>query len=490
MIPPFVGPGLGLGTAVGPVDPATPAVRTDPREDYVASGPLASWDAGDEMDRELALDGPTGWHGLGKYRAMYRTPAAGSSFNALRAAVLAAPIGLLPAVKRAGRPAAPGQEQGDDVEAQMAAQVADSNRRLLDRWEVSADEVAWELMEAMYLGHVMAEVEADDVSGGPDDGLLAVTGLRTLPRENYRFLVDKAGRVARIGALAIDGRWRQFATDSFAWLTWDPHRGDPRGRSCFAMAYYHWRMLMDLWPEVYKGYRQFGVPMMWGHTAPGAAQMMPETNDDGSYRAGGRPVSAQHLMLRQMVRMAGGSKACGPDGSGIEVIESSKDSSVAAGGITILEGQVIRTILLQIRATVEAKHGSKADSETGQDILGTLVRFVRKWLERFFRSVLMKQNEWNYGIDIARRLTPLVNMGEHEHQDFASEVGAVASLFQSGFFQADQLGSLDERWGFQQRTQGGVRVGPNGAISDELPPEPVAGTAAPEAAPAEEGVAA
>jgi hypothetical protein len=473
---------LGLGIA----DSTTRAVPTDPMRDYVSAIGGLGLGYDDAWDRDDRLRGSLRWHGLREYEAMYNTPAAGSSINALRAAVLSGGIGLLPAIRPTGSATRGGQQGGTGADAEKASRIAESNRRTLNAWETPLDLVLWEMLEALYLGHVLAEVGADRVSGGPDAGMLAITSLRTLPRGNYRFLVDRAGRVARIGARAIEGEWAEFEPDGFAWLTWDPHRGDPRGRSCFRMAHYHWRMLMDLWPEIYKGWKQFGVPMMYGTTAPGA-RMQPDTNRDGTPAAAGRPVTPEYVMARRMIEMVNGSRIAGPAGSSISILESAKDSSVAASGVTILEGQIVRSVLLQIRATVEAQHGSKADSQTGQDILGTLVRFVRKWLERFVRSLLIRQNTWNYGPDDARRLTPLVNLGEHEHQDFAAEVGAVAALLQSGFFQADQLSAIDEKFGFQQRQAGGLRIGPSGPIPNDPPPAPgPAALPAPASPPAKE----
>lgn len=466
---------FGFDIGVGIADSTVRPLAADPRERYVASGPVTGALFGEDGWRyggDEILRSPYGWHGVRDYQRMYHTPAVGSSFNALRAGVLSGGIGLLPAIKPVVGLGNPGQQNGTGLEAELSVEIADSNRRMLDAWETPADLVAWEMMEAMYLGHVMAEIGAERVLGGPDKGKLGITELRTLPRWKYEFLVDDAGKVARIGASTINDGWQEFETDHFAWLTWDPYRGDPRGRSCFRLAHYHWKMLMDLWPEVYKGWKQFGVPMTYGTTAPGAVPQT-ETNRDGTPKAGGKPVSAEHAMTLAMMQMYNGSRIAGPNGSDIKVIESTKDSSVVSGAVTILESQIIRSILLQMRATTEAQHGSKADSETGQDIMGTLIRFVRKWLERFFRMVLMRQNAWNYKADVARRLTPLVTLGDHEHQDFAANAAGVGVLYQAAYFTKSQLPYVDTFLGLPQRQLDDERIGPNGIVPD-TPPEPTA----------------
>lgn len=493
------GDNLDLGVSVldvGTSADGTPTVAADPRKEYTAAGEpfLSTWDY---IEREGVGCGPLGWHGLDRYQRMYNTPAVGSSFNALRAAVLSGPVGLLPAVRQRNGPPAEGQVDGSAVEGEMAAEIADSNRRTLDAWETPANLVAWEGMEAMYLGHMLAERVVADVEDGPDAGLLAIRKVRWLPRSSYRFRVDRSMNVIGINALTVKGDgslgWDLMEPEHFTWLTWDPYRGDPRGRSLFRMAYHAWRMLMRLWPEIEKGWHQFGTPYLWGTTAPNARHLPPTDPATGRPMPGAAPISPEQAMVIAMNRMVNGSRAAGPNGSDLKVIESSKDSTMVSNAIGLLEGQVIRAILLQLRATVEAKHGSKADGEIGQDIMGTLVRFVRIWLERWLRSLLMGQNALNYGQDIARRLTPLVTLGEQEHQDFAAVASGVGLLWQSGFFAKGQMPFVDTFIGFPQRDPDDARVGPQGVIPDTPPADPNAPTD-PEADPAEgpqaQGVAA
>lgn len=501
------GPGYGLGydlssaldiAAGAPAGMPTIVERADPTKEYVAAAGLVEMDRG-FLGIEGGFGGPFAWHGVAEYERMYHTPAVGSSFNALRAGVLANGVNLLPAIKpKTGSPR-PGQQDGTGIDADIAAQLCESNKRLLDMWETPVDEVLWEMMEDMYLGHVMAEIVSSDIAGGPDKGLLGIRQVKPKPRSTYQFRVDRGFNVLGLRVLCYDpgnasAEMKLFEGDAlkhFTWSTWDSYRGDPRGRSCFRMAHYHWRLLMDLWPEVWKGWQQFGVPMLSGTTAPDA-RMVAVTGKDGKPVAGSG-VTAEYAMAMNGQRMRNGSVTAGPNGSEWKVLESTKDSSVAATGIAVLEGQIKSAILLQTRATTEAKHGSKADSETGQDIMGTIVRFVRKTRERWLRRLLIRQNEWNYGPDIARRLTPLVDLGGTEHQDFAANSAGVATLFQSSYFTEEQLAETDTFLGFNPRRPGDKRVGPNGVIDiqpvgDQAalgPPSPDAGQATQNPAPAE-----
>lgn len=481
---------LDVDIASGVADPgaAGELVEADPRREYVSASEGIYRDVDRDFLRcESPFGGPYGWHGAETYELMYRTPAVGSSLNALRAGVLINGINLLPAIKPTVGLGKPGQARGTPLEADMAAEICESNRRLLDGWDTPADLVLWEHMEDMYLGHVLSEVVADDVRGGPDDGLLAIRAVKPKPRGAFRFRVDRQMNVLSIGARAVDEatgtvEWTQFEPEHFAWSTWDSYRGDPRGRSCFRMAHYHWKLLVELWPDIAKGWHQFGVPMLYGTTAQGATMVK-------AVDAKGRPIAGpgqlpEHQMARVLREMRGGSVATGPFGSDIKVVESTKDSSVAAGGVTMLEAEIKQSIILAIRATTEAQHGSKADSETSQDVMGTLIRFVRKGRERFLRQLLIKQNTWNYGEDIARRLTPLVDLGSTEHQDFSTNAAGVGVLYQASYFTVNQLPYVDTFLGLPQRQIGDQRVGPQGIVPDTPAPDPNAPAPADGRAPA------
>jgi hypothetical protein len=485
MFPIIAGAGMGLdmastldiGVYIGNPDGGPRTVAADPTREYVASAGVMDVDRG-YFGIEQEYGGPLAWHGIREYERMYHTPIAGSAVDTVRYGVLANGVNLLPAVvsrHSAALGSKPGQEKGSNVEAEMAAEILESNRRLLKAWKTPVEAVLWETMEDLYLGHVMNEVIADDVSGGPDDGLLAIQSVKAKHRSTYQFRVDRGFNVIGVRCLVYDDKgatsMKLFEPDHFAWSTNEPHRGDPRGRSCYRKSHYHWKLLMDLWPEVWEGWRQFGRPWVYGNTAEGAKQVAPSGPNGKPIPGPG--VTPEYAMAMTISKMrASNNVGVGPFGSTVKVVESTKDQTVAAGGISVLEGQIIRSIHLQLRATTEAKHGSKADSETGENVFGTVLRGQRMVRENWVRSLLIKQNTWNYGEDIAMRLTPLVDLGGTEHQDFAANSSGVGLLFQAGYFTQDMLPETDTFLGFTPRQIGDQRVGPTGVLSDTPAPEP------------------
>ena len=109
-------------------------------------------------------------------------------------------------------------------------------------------------------------------------------------------------------------------------------------------------------------------------------------------------------------------------------------------------------VLHQTRATMEARHGSKADSETGQDILGTVIRQAKRAVCTMLRRDILKPLvSYNYGPDASRMLTPMISLGSVEQQDWSAYATAVAALAKSGYIAPDQYAALDERLGLPPR---------------------------------------
>jgi hypothetical protein len=459
-----VGPSGGVGA--GP--PPPPPAPADPEKEYAVSyGERRFLDPVDWED----YDGFWCRHPYRDYRRMMRDETIASSLKALKAAALSTAPRITPAV----RPADDADGEADP-RAERAAEIAEMCLRSQRRLEFTTPAVAhlWEMADAMAECHKVAEVvlEPDPDS---EKNLLRLARVKVKPRWSYRFVVDGAMNVVGYDVYTVEDGWKRLEPSKFPSLAWDPHDGDPRGNSVLDEAHHAWTMLARLWPYYGDGLETFGEPIMWGQTAPDA-EMVPALDPATNLPIPGRaPMTPQKAMSIQMARIRGGYKAAGPHGSGIDVIESTRDNVTMANGIGLLQGRMIRAILLQVRATVEAKHGSKADSETGENILATLVRFVRSWLCAYWRRVLRVLVEANYGAADADELTPEVSLGEIDAKDLVAFAQAIGLLFQSGYFAESQLPHTDQVMGFPQRVAGAKRVGPqkdNAALPEPEPSPP------------------
>ncbi len=454
---------------------AEPVTPVDPRAEVVAS-------SGGYPVAESPYLGPYGWHGRRVYERMLLAPPVGATIKTAKAKTLAGKCDLVNATE-ATTAAKLGQAATADPtaeEADMCRELTASNTRMLKLWDTPLDLVLWEMMDALAFGNQIAERVMDDVRGGPDDGLWTIRAIK--PKHGLRFHVDLGMNVLGIGATTYDaegkGEFKVLPPDHFTWLTHDAYCGDPRGRSGLRMAVPAWQRLEDLWPDCVEGWKDFGRPYLVGISAPNA-QMVPIGDN--------KTITPNQDMATNLDRTRRNRNLGIANGADVKVVESTKDGQSVAQGIQTLEDQIIKSLILTTGAVNEAKHDSRAKGEVSDDVTATLIRFYRKWLERWLRSNLIYQNTLNYGPDIARRCTPLVDLGSTEHQDFATNAAGVGVLFQAGYFTEGQLPKVDAKLDLPVRTQGDPRVGPQGIMPDTPPADPNAPAAAP--APAQ-GVAA
>jgi hypothetical protein len=399
-------------------------------------------------------------------RSMPLAPAIGSSLSALCAGTLSGGFVLTPAV----RDKAPTEDDADAEEAQRAVEEClHSAFRLEQPLEVWA----WEMLHSAFVeGHKLSETVMEVLGEGPYAGTYGLKALKTKPRWSYRFRVDGAMNVEAIDCYTVRDKWESIDPSHFAWLTWDIRDGDPRGRSILDSVFHAFNLLMQLWPEFYQGNIKFGSPSLFITTSVLAKQMVPPRDAQGQEIPGKKPVTAEFAAAKMGDRMKGGATVAMPQGSTATVIESQRDGLGMNNAIALLEAQIVKAILLQVRATMESKHGSRADSETGQDVLGTLLRFVRTLTCQPARKVFHSLLAANHGEAYACRFTPHVGLGRIEPQDFVAFATAIGVLYQAGYLTETQLPEMDAFLNIPQRRQGEERVGPQKDVAAMKPAEP------------------
>jgi hypothetical protein len=233
-------------------------------------------------------------------------------------------------------------------------------------------------------------------------------------------------------------------------LTWDPTDADPRGTSVLRPAVEPCNLKRLVWPQLYKHACQFGSASLLGKTAPGEVDRHP-VDEDGLPIPGSSLVSPQQFMASQLVNFQNGSVLVVPSGAEVVPIQPQGDGAVFHEAVNLFNREIVQAILMQTRATREAEHGSRADSETGQDIFGLLVESGRAMLAGTLRDDCFRQLvALNYGQDVADEFTPLVTFGAH-NRDRAAQWNAVANLMRSGYFGDSQLEEVDSMMGLPIR---------------------------------------
>lgn len=437
--------GPGLDNYAPPRGGATtaPSRKADPAKEYVSAGAgynLATQakvlpDVVDDVSRDF---------GRRIYDAMDTDPACRSAKNALKLGIVAGGMDLAPAVK----PKAGVKELTPDE--QLAADLVDACWRSVERLD-DFEATCFDLLEACRTGVKLAEATFELGTVGEDAGALVIKSLRVKPNDSWRFVVDDFNEVTGIeGRTPGTTEKAVYPPAKFVWLSWDPRDSDPRGTSIYRPAYDAWVNKQKTYPQRYKHMCQFGSASLVGKTAEGEVDRQP-VDEAGNPIPGAPLVSPQQYMANTLVAFQNGSVVVVPAGAEVLPIQPQGDGAVFRNMLDDCNREITQAILLQTRATMEAQHGSKADSQTGQDVLGMLVEMGRKSLGACVRKMLRLLITLNHGEEVAARLTPLVTFGQTDQQDRAALWGAAATLKSSGYVGESQIAELDQMIGLPIR---------------------------------------
>jgi hypothetical protein len=419
---------------VEPADVST--VQAEPTREYVSAG--NRWiDRYNQYIRALPtpVDDVDQKYGDDVYRNMLRgDPVVSASINVLKAGVLEDGCTLAPAVTKAG---ADGYDQAQEINAFCSG--------VLENLPVPLIDVLYNMLDAICYGNKVAELTYRQ-----DGASLVLDSIKVKPRKATAFVVDQfynvLGLIGRFpgstaGSLVVTDKQDTtiLPLEKFAILTFRPRDNDPRGTSILRPAYNGWWLKQQAWVEFLKYLTQFASASVWATTAQGARKNP------------GDSLSPQEELLAQLMNFRNGAAIAVPFGTQLNMLASSGEGQAFHKAFDLFNREMVTGILHQTRATMEAQHGSKADSETGQDVLDTLVRQIKKSLQRMVqRDILTPLVRYNYG-DAAAALTPLLSLGTVEEQDRSAMWTALAALMGSGFIDASQLPGLDIMAGLPQR---------------------------------------
>lgn len=411
-------------------DLAKPA---DTQREYVAGG--SSFYQNGARSLPWAIDDITQDLGDDVYDRMLMDPQVAASVNVFKAAILEDGVNLVPPVT--------------DMDADgydLAVEIDAFCEHALDEMpsEISFDDTLWDLASGIALGNRVAEqtYHVDRTFSGKQQ--LTLASVKVKPRRSTAFVVDTwynvlgllgaqpgQGQAARAGTVLFDPTHEidLLPRSKFAVYTFRPKDNDPRGTSILRPAYNAWWLKMQTWVEYLKYLAQFASPMLIGITA------------DKAKGVGGK--SPEDLMLEMLIQARNGTAIAAIFGSKIEYMQSQGNGEAFHAAFALYGREIVTAILNQTRATMEAENGSKADSETSQDVLDTLVRQGKKSVQRMVRRDILRYTVlYNYG-EKALALTPKVTLGQTEAQDWHKIAGSVATLWSSKYLDASQRPGLD-----------------------------------------------
>ena len=358
--------------------------------------------------------------------------------------VVSRKVQFSPAVSRRGEE---GYRESRAICEFVERDFGDLKARSLDMW---CEEM---FHGAVACGNKLAEKVYEPIEAGRDAGRLGLSRLACKPRKNVAYVVNQFSHV--VGIRAIMPGVQPYAMPAqlvldpttlpnllprhkFAVLTWRPKDESPQGSSLLAPAFDPWWEKRQLAEQKLRAFAQFGMPWIWGTTPEGA--QAGQQRDELGNPTGGTAEEPTVTLMRLIQQMRAGGAAAFPHGTQLNALLTTGGIDALAAEMERLDGRINRAIRLATRDTAEARHGSRADSETAQDVVGTLIAAAQAYVvymltwDLVYWTVLA-----NWGPEVARRYCPKAAIGTVEHQDRASMIGAVASGWSQGILTPSQL---------------------------------------------------
>lgn len=399
----------------------------------------------------------------------------------LKLAILARGLDILPAVTKPVPPSPPAKDekgqsdpgaQADFERAQTAyAAAAAEHDRAAEMAEFCKRQInglttpfvahtLFNLLDCIDHGNKVAEVIYTYPETGPDKGRLGLKAVKVKPRRSIAFVVnafmDVVGLLAAVPGQAVATTYMPGLGNNllprrkFLILTNRPKDEDPRGTNSGRPAYHGWWFKQQAWGDWLRTLATFAGGNVIIKTPPGA-EPSPVLDDEGNET--GTYATPEQVAVTAGEAMRNGSVIGLPGECEVQIERPEGDVGEAfQAAIDVADRQITQGILLQTRATKEAKNGSKADSETGQDILGILVAHEKTGVEQALRTdLLMPLIEYNWGPEFLY-LTPRPTLGETSEEDLAALMTAVAALNRTGYFDPEQYPELDARMNMPVRS--------------------------------------
>jgi len=384
------------------------------------------------------------------------------------------------------------------VESKLAQEICDFCTEVLEELEGrSFLDTLYEMLDALAYGNKVAEQIYDMGEDHAGKARVILKQLKVKPRNATAFVVDAYLNV--IGLVAIlPGRGYPVTVgtvmgspdkipnllprEKFAVLTWAAKEGDPRGTSLLRPVYQSWWGKMQMIGEYLKYLAQFAGPSLIGYTAPDAVSV-PQMDALGNIIPGAPLITPEQAMMSALVAFKNSSVIALPYGTKVEPLASGGNGEAFKAAFTQFNGEISKGILCQTLATEEGVHQAKAASETHQDVLDMVVHHIKLVVSRMVRhDILRPLVRYNWGADVARRLTPKVTMASTEKHNWAKDASALSSLVSAQYLDKSQYAEMDARLGLPRRKPAS-EVDPNAQDPNAPPGEPGAPGAPPGAPP-------
>lgn len=409
----------------------------------------------DDAERDFGVD---------LYERMQRDPALQSAMFAIKAAVLSEGPRFL-------SPIAQPPPFSKDAEAQTLYERGDELRfwtdAVFDNLQQPFEEILDEMLDYVAFGHSIAEQ-----TFRLDAGQLKLAKLATKPRRNYVFAVDGFMNILGVADVnqpflcqspGVPGQVQginigQLSPDQIVprskllVLSFKPKSGDPRGSSLLRAAYNAWWLKQQTWPQLLKYTATFGTPSIVGTLPPGAGDVSIYSDDVVDEESAGDVLTPEQAMLNKLLAFANSTAIVLPNGATFEAIEAKGDGAALIKAIELYNREMVMAVVIAVRTILEAQHGSRADSETGQDLLATFTQQIRRYIEvAVYRDVVRPLIALNFGEETAQQMCPYLSLSNVAPEDRVAVGNMIAGLARANYLHSSQYQGIDAMLALPER---------------------------------------
>ena len=447
-----------IDTSVAPPDRGFGEVKSDPQASYIASSTAFKFYIGDralpqsidDLERDFGYSATEGVYGR-----MFNEPILGGITDGLILATIEPGIDISPRFSVDQELEVNSEDQYD---ADQSKKVAEYVKEIFAHLELNGGSLAdiyYDLLLAIVFGHRLAEATTKICDSGEFKGLEVLESIVVKPRENYAFVLDHMNKFRGVMAIVpgvsmlvrqgfvfdASGLANVIAPEKLILLTIGAREGNPQGRPWYRSAYSPWYEKQIARQEELKYIAQHAGGKITGTTPENAKSADPTKTPELE-------------MAENLMNMVNGGVGAFPYGSEVTVHYPTGTSPFDAYNDR-RDREMVLAVTKQIRATLEAQYGSKADSGTAQNTLDKVHNYLRKKLCEAFAKFLRPVVARNLGLDAATKYFPTITMATVNAPDFAADVVALAA---AGYtFDPGQFPWIDNKYGIGPRPKDWIR---------------------------------
>jgi hypothetical protein len=175
--------------------------------------------------------------------------------------------------------------------------------------------------------------------------------------------------------------------------------------------------------------------------------------------ANGQPVlmSAEMLVTEKLAQFANSSALALRYVKQFQILQASGAGEPYLNAIDLYNREMTQAIIMAPRALMEAQHGSKADSDSGKDVLDTFTCYVQRLVEAaFYRDVIYPVCVIQFGQAAADAYAPMMMLSADNQRDTVEYGNMIANLSRAGYLHSSQYEGIDAQIGLPERDMDAV----------------------------------